>query len=66
MSRCKCRCSDPGCPTHIDYNSCSAPATDVAYRIDHVDIEGTDVCDACYDDMIASGVFTGKDDPDAY
>lgn len=53
-----CQCCDPGCPSHPGESRCPDPcATTTLYRIDMEDRTGTDMCRACADDAMQSGLF---------
>lgn len=61
MTTKKCECVDRGCKVHAGEFCITTGKTVVLYRIDMVDILGTDFCEPCAEDALESGLFTDKD-----
>ena len=53
-----CECTDKLCPVHEGSESCSNSLSKNIVRIDMEDITGTDMCEDCAEDALASGIFT--------
>jgi hypothetical protein len=53
-----CGCADRHCPApHNGTATCHVRATITLYRVDMDDRTGTDMCEPCADDAMASGLF---------
>ena len=55
-----CDCTDKGCAAHKGKAFCKHKAITTLYRIDCEDLTGTDMCDDCSIDAMASGVFADE------
>lgn len=53
-----CECSDPKCPECG--GNCNHTATEILYRVDMDDSNGTGFCDQCSADAMHSGLFTDE------
>jgi len=58
----KCECSDPGCSEHQGREKCPGSAVVTVFRSDMVDELGTEMCEACAEDALDSGVFYVEED----
>ena len=63
----QCECADGGCP-HVGSMQCPTMLTpqtsETLYRVDMVDVTGTDMCETCAADAYESGLFA--DEPNSY
>jgi len=56
-----CVCSDVCCRAHEGVANCNAEATTLLFRVDMEDETGLELCEACEDDALESGLFRDAD-----
>lgn len=55
-----CECSDKECHAHDGTAFCNQQATVTLWRVDTLDLTGTDFCEDCAADALDSGCFTDE------